>query len=270
MRIVNRLLFAIMAGIGLMLVVLITSEYYKSRAMITELNKRLEEENYTDLISVRYYNETPIFEETIVADGRTLLVLIYEAANISIFSKEYVILDGFQFLMIQKDGPSFPDHFTVKVNADTDVEVEYLGVNLYQTGIYTALYQETSGTLFYRSYYTKENQFQTIRKITFAEENETLFELDVELKEENLTLKPLLQGYIDEHQNPPNQAIAGVNYNQQITIDDRGLAVRNGLIYLVIIITLYVLIFVRKRKTLGREKVSEALQKDIDRIRKSD
>lgn len=266
MKIVNRVIFGLIIAIGLMLVASITDEYYRSREIVDITTQKLEAQKYEDLISSAYYKETPVFEETIIQNDSEFLVLIYEAAHINNSDGELIVLDGFQLLVIQKSGELLPEYFDVLVSTTSDLEVSYTGFNLYNLGLYSVFNPETQGSLFLRSYFEKEDVYQTINKITFTKEDVQIFEVEVELTEDLFTLKGPLQAYVDLNAKGPSEDIEGVHYNEPIIISIRDKVIRNLVIYLVVVMVAYYFIFVKQPKTLGKDKMSQGLKKDVDKL----
>lgn len=267
MKIINRIIFGLIVAVGLMLVATITDEYFRSREIIKITEEKLAEEAYTDLISAAYFHETPVFEETIIQNDKEFLVLIYQAAHITSTNDGLVVLDGFQLLVIQKSGESLAEYFDVIVYADQDIEVVYGGFNLYNLNLYSVFDPDTQGSLFLENYYVKDDVFQTINKIVFDKDETIIFEIDVELTQDMLTISEHLETYIDTYNEAPNKEIEGVNYNEPLQISIRDKVVRNTIIYLVVVMVVYYLIFIRKPKTLGKDKATEGLKKDIDRLK---
>lgn len=268
MKIVNRIIFGLIVAVGIMLVAQITDEYYRSRAIIEITEEKLSQHAYTDLISAAYYHETPVFEETILLDDKELLVLIYQAAHVTSSSnQELIVLDGFQLLIIQNEGDYFPDYYDVNVYAKQDIVVNYTGFNLYKLGVYSIFDPETKGSLILENYYQVDGEFQTIEKLVFDKEGEVIFELEVELTKEMLTIAEPLETYIELNNEAPNKEIEGVNYNEPLELNFRDKLARNMVIYLVVVIIVYYLVFIRKPKTLGKDKATEGLQKDIEQLK---
>ncbi len=267
MKIVNRIIFGLIVAVGIMLIATITDEYYRSRAIIGITQEKLEQEAYTDLISAAYFHETPVYEDIVIQNNQEFLVLIYQAAHITYENNDLIVLDGFQLLMIQQDGNQLPEYFDVTVYADQDIEVGYTGFNLYNLGLYSIFNPETQGSLILENYYRKDDIFQTIEKIVFDKEGETIFELNVSLTQDMLTIANALETYIEENNEAPSKEIEGVNYNEPLQISIRDKVTRNMVIYLVVVVILYYLIFIRKPKTLGKDKVTEGLKRDIDRLK---
>lgn len=267
MKVINRVIFGLIVAVGLMLVATITNEYYRSREIIKITEETLENKDYTDLISAAYYNETPVFEEVITKDNKEFLVLIYEAAHITKSNDELIVLDGFQLLMIQNSGEMLPEYFDVVVHADQDIKVNYTGFNLYNLGLYSSFNADTQGSLILENYFLKDDEFQTINKIEFIKEEELIFELELSLTSDMLTISEPLETYLDLNSEGPSDDIEGVNYNDPIQIDVRNQVIRNVSIYLVVIIIIYYLVFIRKPKTLGKDQATEGLTKDIERLK---
>ncbi len=266
MKIVNRVIFGLIIAIGLMLVASITDEYYRSREIVDIATQKLEDQKYEELISAAYYDQTPVFEQTITQDDSEFLVLIYQAAHVNSTDGILSVLDGFQLLVIQNSGEMFPEYFDVLVSTTSDLEVSYTGFNLYNLGLYSVFNPDTQGSLFLRSYFEENEVYQTINKITFTKEGIQIFEVDVELTEDLLTLKTPLQAYVDLHQEGPSTDIEGVNYNIPIIISIRDKVIRNLVIYLVVVMVAYYFIFVKQPKTLGKDKMSQGLKKDVEKL----
>lgn len=266
MKLVNRIMFGLIIAVGLMLVYTITDEYYRSREIMAIASQKLEDKEYQDLISSAYYDETPVFEETITQNNKEFLVLIYQAAHVTDTSTGLLVLDGFQLLVVQNSGEMLPEYFDVFVNAESDIEVSYTGFNLYNLGFYSVFDPDTQGSLFLRNYFEKDGIYQTINQITFSKDDMTILDIEVDLTESLFTLKTPLENYINLNDEAPKSDILGANYNTPFIIDIRDKVTRNVVIYLAIAMTTYYLIFIRQRKTLGRDKMSEGLKKDVDKL----
>jgi hypothetical protein len=266
MKLVNRIMFGLIIAVGLMLVYTITDEYYRSREIMDIVGQKLEDQDYQDIISAAYYDETPVFEETIIQDDQEFLVLIYQAAHITDTTNGLLVLDGFQLLVAQKSGEMLPEYFDVFVSAQSDIEVSYTGFNMYNLGLYSVFDPDTQGSLFLRNYFEKDGVYQSINQITFSKDDVIILDIEVDLSESLFTLKTPLENYIDLNDDVPKTDIQDVNYNSPIIIDIRDKVIRNVIIYLTAAFITYYLMFIRKRKTLGREKMSEGLKKDVDKL----
>jgi len=267
MKIVNRIIYGLVVAIGLMLVATITDEYFRSREVLAITEETLENEAYTDLISSAYFNETPVFEEILNFNDNEYLVIIYNAAHITNADDELLAIEGFQFLMIQKSGTHLPEFFDVKVKSGDDYEVIYTGFNLYNQGLYAIYHPDTQGSLIMRRQFTEDEVFIGIDQIVFEKDGETLLTLDIHLTEDMLSVGTNLQAYLDENRSVPTVDIEGVNYKEPLIINVQDKVMRNVIIYLVIVIVGYVLIFMRKKKTLGKDQATEGLKKDIERLK---
>lgn len=270
MKIVNRIIFGLVAALGLMLIISITDEYYRSRAVIEIVTEKLENKAYVDLISAAYYDKTPVFEGTITDEDKEFLILIYQAAHVTKSTTGLIVLDGFQLLIIQKSGTLLPEYFDVIVDAKSEIKHTYTGFNMYNLGLYSIFNPETQGSLLLRNDFEKEDIFQDISKISFVKKEETILEFNVNLTKDLFTITEPLETYISLNSEAPKENITGVDYNNPIVINVRDKSIRNSVIYLVAIVGVYYLVFVRQRKTLGRVKASQGLKKDIDRINKTD
>ncbi len=165
MKIVNRVIYGLIVALGLMLVATITDEYYRSREIIEIAKEKLENEAYTDLISSAYYHETPVYEETIVQNDNEFLVLIYQAAHITKSNNELIVLEGFQLLVIQKDGDFLPEYFDVTVYAMQDIEVSYTGFNLYNQAYMPYLIQILKDHSYCKTIILKITFFKLLNKL---------------------------------------------------------------------------------------------------------
>jgi hypothetical protein len=266
MKIVNRIIYGLIVAVGLMLVATITDEYFRSREVLAITEETLENETYTDFISSAYFNETPVFEETLVIDNNEYLVLIYNAAHITESNAELLAIEGFQFLMVQKSGTHLPEFFDVKVKSGEDFEVIYTGFNLYNQGLYAIYHPDTQGSLIMRRQFTEDGVFQDIDHIVFEKDGEVLLTLDIDLTEDMLKVGALLQSYVDTNDEVPTADIEGVHYKEPLVIDVQNFVIRNVVIYLVVVVIGYVLIFMRKKKTLGKDQATEGLKKDIEKL----
>lgn len=266
MKIVNRIIYGLIVAVGLMLVATITDEYYRSREVLAITEETLDNQAYTDFISSAYFSEIPVFEQTLSIDNNEYLVLVYNAAHITESNDELLAIEGFQFLMIQKSGTHLPEFFDVKVQSGEDFEVVYTGFNLYNQGLYAIYHPDTQGSLIMRRQFTEDDVFQDIDSIVFEKDGEVLLTLDIDLTEDMLTVGALLQSYLDANNEVPTVNIEGVNYKEPLVIDVQNFVIRNVIIYLVVVVIGYVLIFMRKKKTLGKEQATENLKKDIERL----
>lgn len=266
MKFVNRIMFGLIITVGLMLVYSITDEYYRSREIVDIATEKLENQDYQGLISSAYYDETPVFEQVVTQNDKEFLVIIYQAAHVTDTTNGLLVLEGFQLLVIQNSGEMLPEYFDVLVSTDSDLEVSYTGFNLYNLGLYSTFDPDTQGSLFLRNYFEIDDVFQTINHITFLKDEVTIFDIEVELTDSLYTLKTPLDNYINENDEVPLTDIDGVNYNAPLIINVRDKVTRNVVIYLVVVLTSYYLLFIRQRKTLGRDKMSEGLKKDVDKL----
>ncbi|AUD66084.1 hypothetical protein BK011_10430 [Tenericutes bacterium MZ-XQ] len=270
MKIVNRIIYGLIVAVGLMLVATITDEYFRSREVLAITEETLQNETYTDLISSAYFNDTPVYEETVTINNNEYLIIIYNAAHVTNTDSGLLAIEGFQFLMIQKSGTHLPEFFDVKVKSGDDIEVTYTGFNLYNQGLYAVFHPDTQGSLIMRREFIKDGMFIDIDQFVFEKDGEILLTLDINLTEEMLTVGSTLQTYLDENNIAPNADIDGVTYKEPLIIDVQNKVIRNVVIYLVLVIIGYILIFMRKKKTLGKDQATEGLKKDIERLKKDE
>jgi len=266
---INRIIYALLAALGLMLVFNLTDTYARTLFLEEQGAIAIENNDYAYFISVRFYDEVPLVEETITISDRSFDLMIYQAAYIQLVNETYVVHDGLYIMMHQIAGESLNDFFTVRISSGTEITKDFMGVKIFSLSMYSVLDEDTQASLLKKSVFESDSVFQTITNITIFQDNDELIQIPVDIEETQFTVKADIIDYIDFNGSAPDEAFGNVTMAPIIEIDTRPIVFRNIAIYIVFAIGVTVLIFTA-RKRLGKKEPTIGVKQDIEKLEEQD
>lgn len=266
---INRIIYALLAALGLMLVFNLTDTYARTLFLEEQGAIAIENNDYAYFISVRFYDEVPLVEETITISDRSFDLMIYQAAYIQLVNETYVVHDGLYIMMHQIAGESLNDFFTVRISSGTEIIKDFMGVKIFSLSMYSVLDEDTQASLLKKSVFESDSVFQTITNITIFQDNDELIQIPVDIEETQFTVKADIIDYIDFNGSAPDEAFGNVTMAPIIEIDTRPIVFRNIAIYIVFAIGVTVLIFTA-RKRLGKKEPTIGVKQDIEKLEEQD
>jgi hypothetical protein len=267
MKLINRIIFALIMAMGLLFVYSRTDQYVRSNELIAQANKALSEENYQHFISVRFYQEVPLLEEEVTVDNTTYRLFLYETAFIRLVNDNYEVVDGFVFLLFLEQGPLLDLAFQVKISTTEETLIDYIGHRVLDLPVYLAKDQETKAFLFPRSEFYVDSMYQEITKMDVFVSDELYFSLDLQIEESTYSIKSQIEEYLLANNKVPHEDFGSVRIQKVIQIDTAPYVLRNGAIYLVAVFGVTVLFYGYRNKQLGKKEPTIGVQKDIEKLK---
>jgi hypothetical protein len=263
---INRILYALIAALGLMFVYNLTVANVKTSYLKEQGQIELDAGNYEYFVSSRFYDETPIFEETITSFDSTYHVLVYEVAFVKLINEQYFVTDGLFFIMHQTDGTPIEGYFDVFFTTESDIEVQYLGFRVLDFPLYSALDQDNESNMVPRSLFVKDGTYQNITGIRLSLGEEVILEIPLLITDAEYNVKFELETSITTNNEVPSEAFGNVSYAPVIIIDSKNQVMINLSIYIVAIILFTVGLFTYQKKRLGKKEPTEGVQKDVAKL----
>ncbi len=268
MKYLNRLLYAMVAALGILIVFNITDSTVKSKELTARAETALSENNYDYFVSVRFFQTEPI-EDIVVSSGdATYHVLIYDAAYIRMVEEEFDIVDGFVWLMFQTSGTSIDPYFDIRYLNGTDLLKTQLGFQVFEFPVYSGMDQQSTATLVKKSDFVTANPeaFTEITSIELWVGDEQRLTIPVSITIDDFTTKAAIADYIALNNDAPNASFGTVTMSPVIVIDSSGPAVRNILFYVALVAILTFVLFKAREKRLGRKTPTIGVQQDIEKL----
>jgi len=270
MKIFNRIVFAICAAFGLLLVYSLTDSGMRSSYLQIEGEQALLRQDYEYFISVRFYKAEPLIDLQMTKDDNTYNLKIYEVAYISLADSEYVVTDGIFFLMHQTAGSDSYEYFEVILETDTDLAVENLGFQVLDLPLYSAMNQELASPLFKKSSFAVDQTFQNVTGLTInLQDGDPYLQIPLAINWADFTVKTELETYLSSHDQAPDQAFGGVSMAHVVTIDTSKEVIRNIAIYVAAVLVLTVGLFFIRKKKMGRVEPTPGVMRDLERQKES-
>jgi len=263
---INRILYALIAALGLMFVYNLTVANVKTSYLKEQGQIELDAGNYEYFISSRFYDETPIFDETITSFENTYQVVIYEVAYVKLINEQYFVTDGLFFIMHQIDGTLIEGYFDVFFTTESDIEVQYLGFRVLDFPLYSALDQDTESNMVPRSLFVKDGIYQNITGIRLSLGEEVILEIPLLITDTEYNVKSELETSITTNSEVPSAAFGNVSYAPVIIIDSKTQVITNLSIYIVVVILFTVGLFTYQKKRLGKKEPTEGVQRDVAKL----
>jgi hypothetical protein len=268
MRIFKRIIYAIAAGLGLATVIILTQQQVFSR-VATELGgEAIENEAFEFFVSTRYFYKEPITIDTFEAGEYVFDIIIYNVANIRLVDDTFDVVEGFQIILHQKNEPLIDLPFSAIIKAEhEDIEIEYQGYQIGQLPVFVFIEVDERSTFFAERRFIINETFYLPTTIEILHLGQVINTYDLNLTIEDFKLKDLLNQYLNTHQEVPLEAFDEVGYAVIIEIDSTREVIQSSLIYLLIVAVITYLLFVFRRKQLGRSEATEGLKKDIEKLK---
>lgn len=267
---VNRMIFAFLAALGLLLVYNFTDSNVRKTEIKKEAIIALENNNLDFFVPFKYFNSTRLVDEIIETEDHTLHIMVYEVVLVSteVSSNQYVFRDGLFFLMKMIEGPNWGEYYSVRLTASNNRQREYLGFRLLDLPIFSAMNQDTAVQFMDRSQFKSGDSIMPITKVDIFLEgiDEPYVSIPVNFTNERFSVLNQVVNYYDTEGELPNEPFGNVSISERLVINTSKWIYINTGIYLVLIGALTVFIFTYKKKYLGKKKSTIGVQKDIERL----
>lgn len=266
LKYINRILYAIGIALGLIFVYNLSDSYARTLELQTRGKEALESEDYAAFTPTRYYNPTPLFDETISSSGVVYQVKIYEVAYIRLLENELIVVDGIHVLMIQEEGPLQSEFFQVEF-VQEDRTIDYVGYRYFDLPVYSVMNAETASMFARRDiFYNPSLTFDPIIGFNVYQDDQVLFEVSLDIQEDDFVIKSELEDYILANNDAPSDDDLHYALSPEVVIDTKPIVIRNLIIYVVFSTIITYVIFKYRNQRLGRKDPTEGLKKDLDRL----
>jgi len=266
MKYFNRILYALVAALGILIVYNLTDSAVKSKELTERAADALSAEDYDYFVSVRFYRPEPI-EDVVVASGdATYRILVYDAAYIRMEDENYTVVDGLVWLMVQTAGTPIDNYFDIRYLNDEETVTTRLGFRIFDFPLFSGMDQNSTATLVKRSDLFSNEGVSLITSIELWVGDERRLVIPVDIDETDFATKDAIEGYMTQNGDLPEASFGEVAMSDVIVIDTTGPAVRNILIYVGVVALLTYLLFKYREKRLGRKPPTPGVQKDIERL----
>lgn len=267
---INRILFAMIAAIGLLLTYNFTDSAVRKDGIRKAATVALENEDLDFFVPFKYYNNQRLFDQIIEAEDHTLHIMVYEVVLVSrsVTSDEFVFRDGIFFLMEKIEGPSWGEYYSINVIASNNQQQEYLGFQLLDFPIFSAMNPDTAVQFIDRSQFKTGDIIMPITNIEMYLEGmeDPYISIPVNFTNERFSVMEQVVNYYETNDELPEEPFGNVSISTRVEIDATRWVILALAIYLLIVGGLTAFIFTYKKKTLGRKKATIGVEKDIERL----
>ncbi|GEM_PF-790275 len=267
---VNRMIFAFLAAIGLLLTYNFTDSAVRKDVIREAATEALANDNIDFFVPFKYFNADRLYDGIVETEDHTLHVMVYEVVLVStsVTSDTYVFRDGIFFLMEKIEGPKWGEYYSIKVVGSNNQQQEYLGFQLLDFPIYSAMNPDTAVQFIDRSQFRNGEMVLPITQIDMYLEgmDEPYVSIPVNFTNERFTVMDQVVEYYETNGELPEEPFNNVSLSTRVEIDSTRWVILAFAIYAFIIGGLTWFIFVRKKKTMGRKKATIGVEKDIERL----
>lgn len=267
---VNRMIFAFLAAIGLLLTYNFTDSAVRKDVIREAATEALVNDDIDFFVPFKYFNADRLYDGIVETEDHTLHVMVYEVVLVStsVTSDEYVFRDGIFFLMEKIEGPKWGEYYSIKVVGSNNQQQEYLGFQLLDFPIYSAMNPDTAVQFIDRSQFKNGEMILPITQIDMYLEgmDEPYISIPVNFTNERFTVMDQVVEYYETNGELPEEPFNNVSISTRVEIDSTRWVILAFAIYAFIIGGLTWFVFVRKKKTMGRKKATIGVEKDIERL----
>lgn len=267
---INRILFAMIAALGLLMTYNFTDSAVRKDGIRKAATIALENEDLDFFVPFKYYNNVRLLDEIIEAEDHTLHIMVYEVVLVSrsVTSNEFVFRDGIFFLMEKIEGPSWGEYYSINVVASNNQQQEYLGFQLLDFPIFSTMNPDTAVQFIDRSQFKTGDNIMPITNIEMYLEGmqDPYITIAVNFTNERFGVMNQVIDFYETNGELPEEPFGNVSISTRVEIDSTRWVILALAIYLLVIGALTAFIFTYKKKTLGRKKATIGVEKDIERL----
>ena len=175
MKIVNGFIFAVLTALGFLFTFVITEETIKTKRIMEQGTKAIENNELEYFIPTRYYNDEKLYDEIYEQNGYKFRFISYDVALIratrdSKNELTYNVEEGMSFFLIN-EGTEFPYFATAKLILESEKEVEFSLVRVSKLPIYIFTKAENkSGIINIEDLKNSDGVFDPIVKVNIYED----------------------------------------------------------------------------------------------------
>ena len=265
---INRIIYAMLAGIGLLLIFNLSQSYVITNFLIEEGQKALDEHNDAYFMPTRFYNEIPVTDFDYNHDAYVFNVKIYEVAYVTMNDDDTLeAIDGIFLFLEQISGPDLDDVFEVEF-VSLSQTITYTGRKQLTLPLYTTFEPDTNRTIVLKEAFYINGDYEFLTSIRIYQADTLTFDIAVNIDFNQFMIKDEINGYLNTHDSAPTEAFDHVSVTPYVEVVDEGhIVARNMIIYTVMITGLtYVMFKYRKNKRLGKKEATPGLKEDIQKL----
>lgn len=271
MRVIRRIIFGIVAALGLSVVVIFTQQYVFNTVANALGEEAIASENFDFFISTRYFHKDVLIDESVTFGDYTFDLKVYNVANIRTINNAHDVVEGFQIVLHQRNEPLIDMPFSVILKtANDEIIVEFQGYQISQLPIFVFLDVDERSTFFSNRRFTQEDVLYLPNQIEILHFGVIIGSYDIELHREDFKLKTVLDNYLKNNDTIPSESTQDVGYAPIIEIDSTREVFINTIIYVLVVFGLMYVLFIRKRNKMGRAEASEGLKRDVLKVKNKD
>lgn len=264
------MIFAFLAAIGLLLTYNFTDSAVRKDVIREAATEALANDDIDFFVPFKYFNADRLYDGIVETENHKLHVMVYEVVLVStsVTSDEYVFRDGIFFLMEKIEGPKWGEYYSIKVVGSNNQQQEYLGFQLLDFPIFSAMNPDTAVQFIDRSQFKNGEMILPITQIDMYLEgmDEPYVSIPVNFTNERFTVMDQVVEYYETNGELPEEPFNNVSISTRVEIDSTRWVILAFAIYAFIIGGLTWFVFVRKKKTMGRKKATIGVEKDIERL----
>lgn len=265
---INRITYALVIALGFMAVYALTDLSYRSVELRSLTETALAENNETFFISVRYYNEEPLYEEMIEIQESFYRIVLYETAYISVENETNQVTGGFVVFLFKESGTTSITPFNVTFYSDDAIVLTYEGYQFFDYPVYTIQNTQTKAKqISWVKLKVEDQAVESITKMTIKQGETLLGEVSLSLDQTTFQLQSHLESYLQANNVLPTESTETFSVQEPIVILTGGYVLRNGVIYIIFVFLLTYFFYRYRNNRLGRKQPTEGLQKDLAKIR---
>jgi hypothetical protein len=268
MGVIRRIIFGIVAALGLSVVVIFTQQQVFNTVANELGEEAIASENFEFFISTRYYYKDILMDESVTFGDFTFDLKIYNVANIRTIDGQYDVVEGFQIILHQTNEPFIDMPFSAILKTTNEsVVVEFQGYQISQLPVFVFLDVDERSTFFSNRRFTQNEVLYLPNKIEILHFGAIIGSYDIQLEHEDFKLKHLLETYIESNDTIPLESTQDIGYALVLEINSTREVFINTTIYVLGVFVFIYILFIRKRRSMGRAEASEGLKKDVLKIK---
>jgi hypothetical protein len=265
-KIINRVVFALVAALGLLLVFNLTDSYFKAKELVRLGEIAIQEGDIDSFLAVRFYRNEKIDTRRIVVGDSTYDFYLYNVAYISETETGYVVKEGMTFLLHLIEGDGMPDYTQVLFQSGEVDVVEQLGIRVFELPIYSGIDQVSMASVILVEKLTVDGVFQVIDSIEWLSDDVSIGSIDLEITAADFTIGAELETYVATNEAVPTEPFGSVLITKTLIIDTSLQGFIAGLTYLSVVALLTILLFKRNKNKMGKKPPTLGLKRDIEKI----
>lgn len=258
---INRILYAALAALGLMTVVLFADTIVRSNETYTLAHEAFENQQYEMFLPVRYYHQDLVHDFLHVEADRTLHIKVYELIE----QNGNILVEGFTIIILQTDGEALPHDFTAILQLANEDTLTAAGYQASGLPMYLVFVPSATTTFITRDLLTIDGIYRTLVSMDISLNDNTKISISLSVDINDFRLKNL----VEHLETLPTESTGSIGVTPTVIINTTSAILISTLIYIGIVAGITILIFKRRNKKMGKAQATIHLQKDIEKLHQS-